>query len=221
VKDEIAVFQIVRDSACADCGEVLGKGRMLRMEKDRPLCLTCADLDHLVFLPRGNTALTRRAAKYSTLRAIVRRYSRARKRYERQGTLVEEAALLRAEEECNKDAASREQARLRAAMRRDEIDQEYVGLFAERVRELFANSPPAEADVIARHACRKYSGRVGRSAAAKDLDAKAVELAVRAHVRHTYTEYDQLLARGIYRNEARQMVSDQIDQKMDIWRGGK
>ena len=63
---EIVVFSIVRDSACQECGTELFKGQFLRMEEDRPLCLGCADLDHLVFLPRGNTVLTRRASKYST-----------------------------------------------------------------------------------------------------------------------------------------------------------
>jgi hypothetical protein len=32
------------------------------MKADRPLCLSCADLDHLIYLPRGDAALTRRAA---------------------------------------------------------------------------------------------------------------------------------------------------------------
>jgi hypothetical protein len=54
-------------------------------------------LDHLIFLPSGDAALTRRAGKYSTLSAVVLQWSRARKRYERQGLLVEEAALQRAE----------------------------------------------------------------------------------------------------------------------------
>src|SRR6202166_4153480 len=76
VRDEIVVFWIVRDSACAECGEELGKGRFLRMETERPLCLRCADLDHLVFLERGDAALTRRASRYSTLRAVVVRFSR-------------------------------------------------------------------------------------------------------------------------------------------------
>ncbi len=67
------------------------------MEGERPLCLTCADLDHLVYLPRGDTALTRRARKHSALSAVVVRFSRARKRYERQGVLVEESALEQAE----------------------------------------------------------------------------------------------------------------------------
>ena len=77
------------------------------MEGDQPLCLHCADLDHLVFLPRGNAALTRRASKHSTLRAVVVQFSRTRKRYERQGVLVEEAALERAEQECLADAEAR------------------------------------------------------------------------------------------------------------------
>ena len=77
------------------------------MEGDQPLCLRCADLDHLVFLPRGNTALTRRASKHSTLRAVVVQFSRTRKRYERQSVLVEEAALERAEQECLADAEAR------------------------------------------------------------------------------------------------------------------
>jgi hypothetical protein len=33
--------------------------------------LTCADMDHLVFLPAGGAALTRRAKKASTLSAVV------------------------------------------------------------------------------------------------------------------------------------------------------
>lgn len=101
---EIVVFWIIRDSVCAECGEELGKGRFLRMEAERPLCLACADLDHLVFLPSGDAALTRRATRNSTLRAVVVRFSRTRTRFERQGVLVEESALTRAEEECLSDA---------------------------------------------------------------------------------------------------------------------
>jgi len=74
------------------------------LAKDKgALCLACADLDHLVFLPSGDTALTRRARKHSTLTAVVLKWSRARKRYERQGLLVEAGALEMAEEECSAD----------------------------------------------------------------------------------------------------------------------
>jgi hypothetical protein len=160
------VFWLVRDSACAECGETVDKGQFLRMEARRPLCLSCSDLEHLVFLPRGNTALTRRATRHSTLRAVVVRFSRARKRYERQGVLVDEAALATAEAECLSDADAREAARERAAARRDELDAAYVEAFAQRIAELFPGCPSATRQAIAEHACERYSGRVGRTAAA-------------------------------------------------------
>lgn len=59
------------------------------VEKGQPLCLACADLDHLVFLPSGDGTLSRRARKQSALSAVVVRFSRARKRYERQGVAGE------------------------------------------------------------------------------------------------------------------------------------
>lgn len=215
--NEIVVFCIIRDSACAECGEEIGKGRFLRMEADRPLCLACADLDHLVFLPRGDAALTRRADKYSTLRAVVVRFSRSRKRYERQGVLVEEAALTKAEQECLSDAEARKLARERAAERRQELDAQYVEKFAQRVGELFPGCPVDEQRAIAEHACRKYSGRVGRSAAAKELEAGAIELAVRAHVRHTHTRYDEILSQGVARGDARGLVSDLVAKRLEEW----
>jgi len=59
---ELVVFSILRDSACGECNKELGKGALLLMEADRPLCLSCADLDHLIYLPKGDAPLTRRAA---------------------------------------------------------------------------------------------------------------------------------------------------------------
>jgi hypothetical protein len=216
-RDEIVVFWIVRDSACAECGEQLGKGRFLRLEKERPLCLRCADLDHLVFLERGDAALTRRASRYSTLRAVVVRFSRSRKRYERQGVLIEDHALARAEQECLSDAEARRLARGRAAERREAHDADYLATFAERVGALFPGCPIEEQRAIAEHACEKYSGRIGRSAAAKELQASAVDLAVRAHVRHVHTQYDELLASGVAREEARARVAAPVAKCLDTW----
>ena len=216
-RDDIVVFWIVRDSACAECGEELGKGRFLRMEGVRPLCLRCADLDHLVFLGRGDAALTRRASRYSTLRTVVVRFSRARNRYERQGVLVEERALARAEQECLSDAEARRLAQERAAERRQELDVEYIATFARRIGELFPACPIDEQQAIAEHACQKYSGRVGRSAAAKGLQPEAVALAVRAHVRHVHTTYDKLLAGGASRQEARMVVAEALERRLAQW----
>jgi hypothetical protein len=216
--DDIIVFSIVRESSCAECGVALARGSFLRLEEDRPLCMTCADLDHLVFLPSGDAALTRRATKYSTLRAVVVRFSKARRRYERQGILVEESALDQAESECLADAEARAVRRDRAAARRALHDAEYESAFATRIGEIFPACPSDERQSIAEHACQIHSGRIGRTAAAKEFDASAVGLAVQAHVRHCHTPYDQLLASGLDRQDARLQVEDQVLAVLDSWR---
>ncbi|TVQ04219.1 MAG: DUF2293 domain-containing protein [Balneolaceae bacterium] len=215
---DIVVFEITRDSECVECGEELGRGRLLRLEADRPLCLGCADLSRLVYVPRGDAALTRRASKYSKLRAIVLRFSRARKRYERQGILVEESALDRAERECLADTDARARLRERRAAREAIIDGEYRAEFGRRVQDRYPGCPPDEAEEIAEHACLKYSGRVGRTAAAKEFAAEALELAVRAHVRHRHSVYDELLSSGWDRYDARTKVAAQVDKMLKKWR---
>ena len=149
------------------------------------------------------------------------KWSRVRKRYERQGLLVENEALERAEKECAADEGARKLARARAAARRSELDLEYVRSFAVRVREIFPFCPAARERMIAEHACRKYSGRVGRSAAAKTLDEEAVRLAVTAHVRHAETNYDDLLLNGSERREAREKVYQKVIQILYRWTHGR
>jgi hypothetical protein len=79
--------------------------------KKSVLCLSCPDLDHLVFLPSGDAALTRRSRKYSGLSAVVVKWSRTRKRYERQGLLIENEALEYAGKECAAGESDRKLAR--------------------------------------------------------------------------------------------------------------
>ena len=98
--NQLKVFISNRESKCDECGEELGRHAWIVLRENKgAACLTCADLDHLVFLPSGDTALTRRSRKHSRLSAVVLKWSRARKRYERQGLLVEDCALERAERE--------------------------------------------------------------------------------------------------------------------------
>lgn len=216
---EQRVFISNRESRCDDCGDDLGRQATVFLAGDRgTLCLTCADLDHLTFLAPGDAALTRRARKYSTLAAVVLKWSRARKRYERQGLLVEEQALERAEVECLNDAEARARRRDREAERRAELDVEFAARFAAHIRRLYPGCPPERPEQIASHACERYSGRVGRSAAAKRLDEEAVQLAVVAHVRHSETPYDQLLARGLERRHARDRVREEVDRVLSRWR---
>jgi len=218
---ERLVFISHRESRCEECGEDLGRRAWILPAGDHTaLCLSCADLDHLVFLPSGDAALTRRARKHSTLTAVVLKWSRARRRYERQGLLVEEAALAHAEAQCLDDAEARARSRDREAARRAELDALFVSRFAQCIRRLFPGCPADRPEQIASHACRKYSGRIGRSAAAKRLDDEAVHLAVAAHVRHDETDYDGLLAQGVGRHEARQEVRAAMEDVLARWRQG-
>ena len=215
---DLIVFAILRDSKCADCAKELLAGDFLTMEGGRPLCTECADLDHLFFLPSGDTALTRRARKHSSLSVVVVRFSRARKRYERQGVLVEEAALEQAEQECLADADQRSAQRKRAEKYRDKQDQELARRMAESIRQLFPGCPPDEARAIAAHASVRNSGRVGRSAAGRALDDQALTAAVIASIRHRHTKYDRLMMRGRDRMDARDAVRSDIDRVLDKWR---
>jgi hypothetical protein len=126
----------------------------------------------------------------------------------------EEQALQRAEAECLNDAEARARRRDREVERRVKLDVEFVARFAARIRQFYPGCPPDRPEQIASHACQKYSGHIGRSAAAKRLDEEAVQLAVTAHVRHAETRYDTFLARGIDRRDARDRVREQVDQVM-------
>lgn len=222
MKEELKVFISNRQSKCDECGEDLGRQAWITLTtKKGALCLTCADLDHLVFLPSGNAALTRRARKHSTLSAVVLKWSKARRRYERQGVLVEEMALEESELECLADHEARVQRRKREAAKRAELDREFVERFAGRVRKLFPRCPPGRERAIAEHACLKYSGRIGRTAAAKRLDEEAVRLAVIAHVRHAETEYVALLAEGYGRRGARKQVEEAVGRVLTEWESSR
>ena len=211
----LVVIQPLKDWACAECG---GTGDLLRMDDAGPLCLDCADLGHLVFLPAGDTALTRRATKASGLSAVVVRWSRSRKRYERQGVLVEEQALAQAEEQCLSDEDARTRRRERDRLRRAGEDEQFQGRFADEIGRMFPGCPPGRATAIARHAGLRGSGRVGRSAAGRALDEDAVRLAVVASIRHLDTGYDELLMSGVPRDAARDRVRPVIDQTLASWR---
>ena len=217
-EEQIKVFISSRESRCNECGEQLGSKAWITLARDKgALCLSCADLDHLLFLPSGNVALTKRARKHSTISAVVLKWSGARKRYERQGLLVEAQALEKAEEECLADEDIREHRREREVTRREELDRRYVDQFAARVRRLFPGCPAGREREIAEHACLKYSGRVGRSASAKALDEEVVRLAMVAHLRHRETKYDELLAKGHDRWEARTAVEKTVLEVLQKW----
>src|SRR4051794_24179514 len=96
---EPLVIMASKPGACGECSAGFERGDFLTMDDQGPLCMACADLGHLEFLPRGDTALTRRARKASRLSAVVVQWSRTRKRYERQGILAETRAIEQAQQQ--------------------------------------------------------------------------------------------------------------------------
>ena len=214
---DLVVFSIIRDSECSECKRELFRSSLLSMEQGRPLCMECADMDHLVWLPSGDAALTRRAKKHSKLWAVIVKFSRARKRYERQGLLVEEEALAQAQEECLADEELREVRRVRDALRRMDEDGELARAMQAKLMEMFPACPAKDAESIARHTSERSSGRVGRSAAGRNLNEEALRLAAIAYIRHRHTNYDRLLMQGLGRTSARQEVRDKIEDIVERW----
>ena len=214
---DIVVISAHSAWTCASCGAA---GDLLLKDEAGALCLDCADLGHLEFLPSGDAALTRRAKKASRLSAVVVRWSVRRKRYERQGILAESAAIEQAAQQCLSDADVRARRRERDQIRRADQDVGFRDEFAAAIREQFPGCPTLRADAIALHAAARGSGRVGRSAAGRALEPEAVRLAVAASVRHVDTDYDDLLMAGAERESARAQVRRRVEDILNAWRDG-
>lgn len=212
---DLVVIEPVAEFTCVGCGA--GDGLFTEEERG-PVCLTCADLDHLVFLPSGDATLTRRARSQGTLSAVVVRWNRRRQRNERRGALVEAGALERAEASLLTDADARARQRERARERAVLQDAELVERMTTRIGELFPGCPAGRARAIAGHTALRGSGRVGRSAAGRALDDDALSAAVVASVRHEDTGYDAMLAGGVPRDEARERIRADVDAVLDGWR---
>jgi hypothetical protein len=213
---DLVVVRPLKAFTCVGCGRT--DADMLTMEDAGPLCLTCADLDHLAFLPAGDAALTRRAKQASRLSAVVVRFSRSRKRHERQGLLVEEAAVELAEKQCLSDEEARARRRERDRQRRAATDERFLQELVKQIGRLFPGCPPQRAAAISRHTGTRGSGRVGRSAAGRALDPDAVTRAVVAAVRHEDTKYDELLMAGVPRDQAREQIRNDLNQVVERWR---
>jgi hypothetical protein len=158
--DLVVYIQSGRESQCAECDASLD-GTLLYLEAGKALCMDCADMAHLVFLPSGDATLTRRARKYSSLAAVVVEFNRRRKRYERQGILVTQEAIDQAEASCEADAEKRAVQRKKSAVRREQSDVKLVDEMTSLILDAYPGCPSLEANQIATQTCERGSGRVG------------------------------------------------------------
>ncbi|KAI2463830.1 hypothetical protein F4781DRAFT_104596 [Annulohypoxylon bovei var. microspora] len=89
--------------------------------------------------------------------------------------------------------------------------------FTKSILSQFPQIPTAEVPDIVKQAMKKHSGRVGRTGM---LDiVEKVQLGVRAHIRHKYTDYEKLLNNNVSRDEARAQIHEKVDKIVLEWGG--
>ncbi|KAI9655348.1 MAG: hypothetical protein M1821_005495 [Bathelium mastoideum] len=85
------------------------------------------------------------------------------------------------------------------------------------IKDLFPKIPEDDLRAIIAHAFEEGSGRIGT---AKDISLeRRVQLAVSAHIRHVYTDYDQRLDAKTAWVDARKFVESACVQQIQKWRG--
>lgn len=205
--------------SCTKCKAPIKKGERFVAENENMLgiCFDCSPFKKLAFLPPGDAALTRRSKKHSDLCGVVYGWNQRRKRFDRKGQYVEQIAIIKAKEECEADATVRAEKNKKAAVVREKNDQKYQLEFAKAIRLEYPNCPVKREFEIAKHACEKHSGRVGRTAQAKQFDKKMIDLAVEAHIRHSETNYDDQFGKGKRKKEIRANVKIDIKKVLMKW----
>jgi hypothetical protein len=205
---------------CQKCKKVIPKGKAFVAEKEdyNGLCLSCSPFASYTLLPPGNVALTRRSKKHSKLCGVLLFWNQRRRRYERKGQYVEAKAIVQAEKECSSYEVIRANNNVKAAEKRLVQDKVYIQEFGKAIRAYYPNCPAKREFEIATHSCEKYSGRVGRTAAAKQFDTNMIDLAVEAHIRHTETNYDARFGKGMRKRLIRADLKGSIERIMLSWK---
>ncbi|KAG7290196.1 hypothetical protein NEMBOFW57_000194 [Staphylotrichum longicolle] len=162
-----------------------------------------------VFVPKGNVYITKNCRK-KTHEADKTLYVVVDKRNKPIGLRCP-ANIYSTVMSQNKATAAQ---RAEAVQKRDAAIEEN---FEDAIVKLFPKIPKAEIPQIIKHSLKKHSRRVGRTSRVALEDR--VKLAVRAHIRHVHTDYDQLLKQGASRSVAREKVWDKLNEVAKKWGG--
>ncbi|MFO0800183.1 MAG: DUF2293 domain-containing protein [Gemmataceae bacterium] len=168
----------------------------------------------------GNTFKTKRAKQLAAEQGV-KVFTRMEKRgrFTRAAEyLIPSDILAAVEAEARATEAERAAKRVAGQRARAKAHVRELAQVADLIRTLYPAIPAGEAERVADHACEVGSGRVGR-AGGLSAEQKVV-LAVRAHVRHEHTEYDDLLDGGWDKDDARERVADRINAVLARWAGG-
>ena len=207
-------------SKCNKCNTPIPKGEFLISpnEVEKGICFACSPYKNYTFLPSGNVALTRRSKKHSNHCGAVLEWNARRKRFERRGQYVSAVSIEVAKAECAADEEKRAAKNEKAAIKRAADDKIYIADFAKAIKNRYPNCPINRETEIAQHACEKHSGRVGRTASAKEFNAEMIDLAVEAHIRHTETNYDDQFGLGKKKRDIRQDIKGDVLRIMTKWK---
>ena len=188
---DLVVIQPVKDFTCAECGD--SSGDLLTMDDAGPLCMSCADMDHLVFLPAGDAALTRRAKKATGFPPSSCGGAGPANGMSGRVPPAEEPALDQAEQECLADSDARSRRRERDGARRADEDVEFQRQFAAEITRRIRAAHGARGRTSP--GTRGCAAAVASAVLADGLvfDERAIALAVVASIRHEDTDYDELL----------------------------
>jgi hypothetical protein len=205
--------------SCSACCRpvLLGQPFVAETEDHKGTCFTCSPFVDASFLKPGNAALTRRSKKHSSICGVLFAWNARRKRFERKGQYVAAKAITIAEQECAADEEKRALNNEKAAVVRAAQDKIYIAAFSIAIRKRYPNCPKNREVAIAEHACEKHSGRVGRTANAKQFDANMIDLAVEAHIRHKETDYDSQFKTGKTKRVIRSAVRQDIETMLKKW----
>lgn len=205
---------------CKECGSPVPKGApfVAEGENKKGTCFACSPFEGYAFLPPGDAAMTRRSKRLSDKCGVVFEWNQRRKRFERKGQYVLQSAIEEAIRECVQDAHIRAEKNAKAAVKRAEEDKIYIKLFSIAIRKRYPSCPTGREYKIAEHACEKHSGRVGRTASAKEFDSNMIDLAVEAHIRHIETNYDDQFGKGLRKREIRNQVKTDVNKVMAKWK---
>ena len=206
--------------SCQRCKRAVNFGEkfVAESEEHRGTCFKCSSFKDAAFLEPGDAAMTRRSKKHSSYCGVLYAWNKRRKRFERKGQYVEAKAIELARKECEMDAGKRAKSNEKASIKRAADDIVYVDEFSKAIKHRYPNCPKNREVEIAQHACEKYSGRVGRTANAKQFDTTMIDLAVEAHIRHTETNYDAQFNKGKTKRAIRSEVKVDITAVMKKWR---
>lgn len=208
--------------SCQRCKRPVKRGEkfVAESEEHRGTCFSCSPYKNAAFLPPGDAAMTRRSKKLSSFCGVVYSWNQRRKRFERKGQYIEAKAIDLARIACDEDKVARAHKNEKAAVKRLEEDRIYIANFSKAIRARYPQCPKNREYEIAAHACEKYSGRVGRTANAKQFDAEMIDRAVEAHIRHTETNYDDQFNKGKTKRAIRVEVKEVVLNVMRKWRIG-